>query len=71
LDIEGIRELVEKENRLTCISISDPYVIKELVVDLAREFLYRRKRAFKVKPYVLFVFDEAQEFVQTLEAHPA
>jgi DNA helicase HerA-like ATPase len=63
LDIEGIRELVEKETRLTCISISDPYVIKELVVDLAREFLYRRKRAFKVKPYVLFVFDEAQEFV--------
>jgi len=66
LDIEGIRELVEKETRLTCISISDPYVIKELVVDLAREFLYRRKRAFKVKPYVLFVFDEAQEFVPDL-----
>lgn len=66
LDIEGIRELVEKETRLTCISISDQYVIKELVVDLAREFLYRRKRAFKVKPYVLFVFDEAQEFVPDL-----
>ena len=66
LDIEGIRELVEKETRLTCISISDPYVIKELVVDLAQEFLYRRKRAFKVKPYVLFVFDEAQEFVPDL-----
>lgn len=66
LDIEGIRELVEKETRLTCISISDPYVIKDLVVDLAREFLYRRKRAFKVKPYVLFVFDEAQEFVPDL-----
>jgi len=66
LDIEGIRELVEKETRLTCISISDPYLIKELVVDLAREFLYRRKRAFKVKPYVLFVFDEAQEFVPDL-----
>ena len=66
LDIEGIRELVEKETRLTCISISDPYVIKELVVDLAREFLHRRKRSFKVKPYVLFVFDEAQEFVPDL-----
>ena len=63
VDIEGIRELVEKESRLTCISISDPYVIKELVVHLAREFLQRRKRSFKVKPYVLFVFDEAQEFV--------
>jgi uncharacterized protein len=67
LDIQGIRDLVEKEDsRLTCISISDPYVIKELVVDLAREFLQRRKRSFKVKPYVLFVFDEAQEFVPDL-----
>ncbi len=66
LDIEGIRELVEKESRLTCISISDPFVIKELVVHLAREFLQRRKRSFKVKPYVLFVFDEAQEFVPDL-----
>src|SRR5436309_850599 len=66
LDIQGIRDLVEKESRLTCISISDPYGIKELVVDLAREFLHRRKRSFKVKPYVLFVFDEAQEFVPDL-----
>jgi DNA helicase HerA-like ATPase len=66
LDIQGIRDLVEKESRLTCISISDPYVIKELVVDLAREFLQRRKRSFKIKPYVLFVFDEAQEFVPDL-----
>ena len=66
LDIEGIRELVEKESRLTCISISDPLAIKELVIHLAREFLQRRKRSFKVKPYVLFVFDEAQEFVPDL-----
>ncbi len=66
LDIEGIRELVEKESQLTCISISDPYAIKELVIHLAREFLQRRKRSFKVKPYVLFVFDEAQEFVPDL-----
>ena len=66
LDVEGIRQLVEKDSRLTCISISEPYVIKELVVDLAREFLQRRKRSFKVKPYVLFVFDEAQEFVPEL-----
>lgn len=66
LDTEGIRELVEKESRLTCISISDPLAIKELVVHLAREFLQKRKRSFKVKPYVLFVFDEAQEFVPEL-----
>jgi uncharacterized protein len=68
LDIQGIRDLVEKDTRLTCISISDPYVIKELVVDLAREFLQRRKHSFKVKPYVLFVFDEAQEFVPDLSS---
>jgi len=66
LDINGIRELVEKDSRLTCISISDPLAIKELVLHLAREFLQRRKRSFKVKPYVLFVFDEAQEFVPDL-----
>jgi len=66
LDIEGIRQLVEKGSRLTCISISDPVTIKELVIHLAREFLQRRKRSFKVKPYVLFVFDEAQEFVPDL-----
>src|SRR3989454_785122 len=66
LDIEGIRDLVEKESRLTCISISEPVAIKELVIHLAREFLQRRKRSFKVKPYVLFVFDEAQEFVPDL-----
>ncbi len=66
LDIEGIRDLVEKESRLTCVSISEPVAIKELVIHLAREFLQRRKRAFKVKPYVLFVFDEAQEFVPDL-----
>ena len=66
LDVEGIRELVERDARLTCISISDPVAIKELVIHLAREFLQRRKRSFKVKPYVLFVFDEAQEFVPDL-----
>ena len=66
LDVEGIRDLIEKRSRLTCISISDPFIIKELVIHLAREFLQRRKRSFKVKPYVLFVFDEAQEFVPDL-----
>ena len=34
--------------------------------DLSREFLHRRKRQFKVRPYILFVFDEAQEFVADL-----
>ncbi len=64
---ENIRELIEGENtRLTCISISDSYTIKQLVIDLSGDFLQKRKRQFKVKPYILFVFDEAQEFVRDL-----
>jgi hypothetical protein len=61
---EKIRELVEdKTTRLVCLSISDPYSIKELAIALTQELLSRRKRNFKVKPYILLVFDEAQEFI--------
>lgn len=60
---EKMREMIEKESRLTCISISEPSTIKELVMLLSRDFLLRRKRQFKVRPHILFVFDEAQEFV--------
>ena len=63
LTAEKIRELVEGEERLVCISISDPFTIKELVITLSRDLLARRKRRFTVKPYILFVFDEAQEFI--------
>ena len=63
---EQIRDIIEGDSRLTCISISDPYTIKELVIDLTSDFLQRRKRQFQVKPYILFVFDEAQEFVRDL-----
>jgi DNA helicase HerA-like ATPase len=30
------------------------------------DFLQKRKRQFKVRPYILFVFDVAQEFVRDL-----
>ncbi len=64
LTTEKIRELVEdKTTRLICVSISDPYTIKELVIALTQELLSRRKRKFQIKPYILFVFDEAQEFI--------
>lgn len=63
---DGIRDLIEGESRLICISIADPYVIKQLAVDLSKDFLQRRKRQFRVKPYLLFVFDEAQEFIPNL-----
>jgi DNA helicase HerA-like ATPase len=63
---EQIRDIIVENSRLTCISISDPYTIKELVIDLTSDFLQRRKRQFQVKPYILFVFDEAQEFARDL-----
>jgi DNA helicase HerA-like ATPase len=64
LTAEKIRALLEdKTTRLVCLSISDPYSIKELAIALTQELLSRRKRNFKVKPYILMVFDEAQEFI--------
>jgi DNA helicase HerA-like ATPase len=67
LTTEKIRELVEdKTTRLVCVSISDPFTIKELVIALTQELLARRKRKFQVKPYILLVFDEAQEFIPAL-----
>ena len=66
LSTEQIRDTIEGDCRLMCISISDPYTIKDLVIDLSSDFLQRRKRQFQVKPYILFVFDEAQEFVRDL-----
>jgi DNA helicase HerA-like ATPase len=64
LTAEKIRRFIEEEStRLLCVSISDPFVIKELVISLTQELLARRKRKFQVKPYILLAFDEAQEFI--------
>jgi uncharacterized protein len=63
---DEIFNLIEGNSRLICLSISDPYTIKELVLNLTDQFLHRRKQQFKVRPYILFVFDEAQEFVADL-----
>ena len=68
LTAEKIRGLLEGEERLICVSIADPFTIKELVVTLSRELLNRRKRKFQVKPYILFVFDEAQEFIPDMSS---
>lgn len=66
LTAEKIRELLEdKPTRIVCISISDPYTIKDLAIELTQDLLVRRKRKFQVKPYVLLVFDEAQEFISS------
>jgi len=63
LTTEKIHRLLEGPTRLISLSISDPVTIKQLAVDLTSETLWSRKRKFKVKPWILFVFDEAQEFV--------
>ena len=64
LTIERIRELLEdKTTNLICVSISDPYTIKDLAIELTQDLLMRRKHMFQVKPYILLVFDEAQEFM--------
>jgi DNA helicase HerA-like ATPase len=68
LTVEGIRDLLEdKDTSLVVISISDPYTIKELAIALTQDLLVRRKRRFTVKPYILMVFDEAQEFISSKE----
>jgi len=64
LTAERIREILEaKTASLVCVSISDPYTIKDLAISLTHDLLIRRKRKFQVKPYILLVFDEAQEFI--------
>ena len=68
LTVEGIRQLLEDETtKLVVLSISDPFTIKELAIALTQDLLVRRKRRFKVKPYILVVFDEAQEFISSKE----
>lgn len=68
LTVEKMRELIEdKTTNLICISISDPYTIKELAIGLTQNLLSRRKRKFTVKPYLLLVFDEAQEFIPSVQ----
>jgi DNA helicase HerA-like ATPase len=68
LTVESMRKLLEdKATRLVVISISDPFTIKELAISLTQDLLVRRKRRFTVKPYILVVFDEAQEFISNKE----
>ncbi|MBO3803631.1 MAG: ATP-binding protein [Candidatus Brockarchaeota archaeon] len=62
-DVQGITEAIESEARLVCLSIVDPNAIKSLAIELSRKVLTERKREFKVEPSILFIFDEAQEFI--------
>jgi len=60
-------KLLEEDTRLVCLSIAEPSTVKSLAIALTSEMLRRRKRQFQVKPQILFVFDEAQEFIPAYE----
>jgi hypothetical protein len=59
---EKLSRLLE-DTRLVCLSIAEPNIIKSLAINLTSEMLRRRKREFQLDPQILFVFDEAQEFI--------
>jgi hypothetical protein len=61
--VDEVVDLLSGDIRLLCLSIVDPETIKELALNLSSMVLGRRKREFEVDPLILFVFDEAQEFV--------
>lgn len=64
---KDIEKMLSQDVRLVILSIVEPSVIKELAIDLARRTLQTRKKEFRVEPPILFVFDEAQEFVPAYE----
>jgi len=71
LTLEEIIDLIENEKssvRLICISISEAEIIKRLAMNITNKILLKRKQTFRTTPQVLFVFDEAQEFVPGREA---
>lgn len=60
---QAIAKLIEGDCRIICLSIVDPNTVKSLAIDLSKMILIGRKREFRVEPPILFVFDEAQEFI--------
>ena len=60
---EKLVQLLEGDTRLLCLSIVEPSVVKQLAITLTSDMLRHRKREFQVDPQILFVFDEAQEFI--------
>ena len=60
-------DLLSGDARVLCLSIAEPNVVKGLAIALTSEMLRQRKREFQVEPQILFVFDEAQEFIPAYE----
>ena len=61
---ELLESLESDEKELIVLNIPDPDRIRDLAIIITREILDRRKRKFKISPFILFVFDEAQEFIK-------
>jgi hypothetical protein len=62
-----LSDLLNGDTRLLCLSIAEPNIIKNLAITLTSEMLRERKKQFQVDPQILFVFDEAQEFIPAYE----
>lgn len=58
-----IMDMLLGDERLVIISIADPDTLREIVVKLTGAALKYRKKSFEIRPHILFVFDEAQEFI--------
>ncbi|TFF91432.1 ATP-binding protein, partial [Candidatus Thorarchaeota archaeon] len=56
-------KMLSGKERLICLSMADPDTLRDLVIRLTSAALKYRKRKFEIKPQILFVFDEAQEFI--------
>ena len=61
--IKDIEQWLKGDTQLLVLSIADPNILREIVIELTNNVLYQRKRDFTLRPYILFVFDEAQEFL--------
>ena len=61
--IKDIQKWLQGDVRLLVMSIADPNILRDIVIELTNNVLYQRKRDFSLRPYILFVFDEAQEFL--------
>ncbi|MHA1814145.1 MAG: hypothetical protein ACTSYX_12020, partial [Candidatus Thorarchaeota archaeon] len=58
-----ILKMLRGDERLIIISIAEPDLLRRIVIDLTGAALRYRKRSFEIRPHILFVFDEAQEFI--------
>ncbi len=61
--IKDLEQWLKEDTRVLILSIADPNILREIVIELTNNVLYQRKRDFSLRPYILFVFDEAQEFL--------